>query len=200
MTSYSPTFVGVIAVSVTIPGTASCFVHLEHEIARRPVEAGVLERPGELLRGHLDDARVVRQRLGPREVDPAEHRHRDDEGRGNRRPPDLEARMAVDRRAVVQVVVRRAKLPARVEGHARDEREDDHADDRDEPVDLVDQARLGRGGIRQPRDEVGDPAGHDPGEDPDHDHLDDRASSHRSADGPQPERNPNRLALRRKAN
>ena len=100
------------------------------------------------------------------------------ENRGDQRPDDLEPCVPVDRAPVVHVPGRRPELVDRVGRHTGDEREDDDADDRDDPVDRVDDPRLLRSGVRQPGNEHRDDRQGSADGHPDQRHLDDRALSH----------------------
>ena len=175
----------------------------------RVAVVGVLEEPRELLRGDADDERRqriaaprlaqavdggflggpgsggrgrVRQLLVLRQHDRADDRDRGHERGRDRRPDDLEARVAVRRRAVLVVVGAGAEVDDRVDDHRRDEREDRDADRGHEPEDEVDPVGLLARRVGQPRDQQRHRRGARAEQDSQDDQLDDRSPAHRGRD------------------
>ena len=92
---------------------------------------------------------------------------------GNRRPEDLEAGVAVDRRPVGVVVGPDAELHARVDRDRGDDREDEDADPDGDPEDEVDALPLLGGLLWEPVDEVRDRRRHRRNDQGDGDQRDD---------------------------
>ena len=119
----------------------------------------VLEEPGELLGDHVDVERVLRRRPVVVQHDRADDGdHRDERGR-DRRPDDLQAGVAVDRRPVAIVVGMDAEAPDRVEDRGRDDREDHDRDPGRQPEGHVDPVALLRRRNGEPRNEDRDGRG-----------------------------------------
>ena len=108
--------------------------HVSRPSGRRSIPVatpfGYSKLPRELLRRDPDAERVGAGAVVLREHDRARDADHDHEHRRDRRPDDLDPRVAVDRRAVGVVVGLGAELPDRVEDHGADDREDGDADRR----------------------------------------------------------------------
>ena len=121
----------------------------------------ILVGPGELLAGDFDD------HLWPGGLlfVVVEHHERvghqpEQDHRGDRRPDHLQARVAVDRRSVLQLLAGlHAKVPDREKDHRHDEHEDRHRGDHQHVVERVGFVGLLGGLDREPVDRVaqGDP-------------------------------------------
>ena len=103
---------------------------------------GVAEGELELLRGDVDAQRVLRLGVVAGEDDRADDRDRGDEDERDDCPGDLEPRVPVDGRPVLEVVLLRPELDDRVDHHRGDDREDEDADRDHEPEGEGDPAGL----------------------------------------------------------
>ena len=115
----------------------------------------VEERPGELLADHADlEGRLGRRLLDVREDDVGVGAQRHEQDRRDRGPDDLEARVAVRRRAVELLLARlHPEAPDGVEDDRRDEHEDRHGDDHQDVPQRVDRPGLLGGGGGEPVDQ-----------------------------------------------
>jgi hypothetical protein len=119
-------------------------------LARRVV---VEEGPRELL---ADDPHVERVGLGLLDVGQRDVRvgaEPDEEDRRDRGPDDLQPRVAVDRRTVLELLARLHSIaPDAVQDDHHHEHEDRYGEDHQDVPDRVDGLRLGRGLRREPVD------------------------------------------------
>src|SRR5450755_3513498 len=138
---------------------------------------GELER--ELPRGDVDRDRVLLARLVGAQHGVGVGAERDDQERRYRRPHYLQARVAVDRGSVLQLLAGlHAEVPDRVQDDRHDHHEDRHRRDQQHVVQGPDVPGLNRGLAREPWDDQRDRDSDRRGDHPNDQHLHQRALTH----------------------
>ena len=151
------------------------------ELVRDDARLGVLERPLELLRGHVHRQLVGGLGLDVVEDHPRVGRREEDDDRRDQGPGDLELRVAVDRLAVRLVARLRAVLVDAVAEHHDDDREDERREHDHHVQEQVDLVRLGRALHAVPVGDQHDHGLHDREDEHESDQLHIGGPSHRAA-------------------